>query len=232
MNFLFIDNRINNVELSNLKKLNKKIFQVPNCEYVYPAISSHPDILMNIIDNKNILVHKNMNNDFLCKIKESEFNIIYSKNSLNDSYPKDIILNALSTNGVFVHNLIFTDETLLELNKHKKLINVKQGYTKCSIALVDNNSIITSDVPIAKTLNNEGFKVLLVPPGDIILEGLNYGFIGGTCGLVEDKVLAFYGSLDHYTYGREVLKFLKECKVEPLFLRDGKLIDRGSILSI
>lgn len=232
MNFLFVDNRINNIELDNLKKLNKKIFKVPSCELLYPAISAHPDILMNIIDSKNILVHKNMNYDFLCLIKKSGFNVIYSNNSLCSSYPEDIILNALTLDNVLVHNLKFTDKILLDLNKHKKLIHVKQGYTKCSIAVVDNNSIITSDVSIAKILSKENFNVLLLPPGDIILEGLNYGFIGGTCGLVEDKVLAFYGSLEHYVYGKEVLNFLKEHKVEPLFLRDGKLVDRGSILSI
>ena len=109
---------------------------------------------------------------------------------------------------------------------------MKQGYTKCSTCIVNNHAAITSDVSIAKALNVEGVDVLLLPSGDILLPGLNYGFIGGATGLLCDNVLAFYGHLDHYLYGKEVLKFLNKHKVEPVFLRNGKLIDRGSIFRV
>ena len=141
-------------------------------------------------------------------------------------------LNSLSIGNLFVHSINFTDPNLLSLTKDKKLINVKQGYTKCSTCIVNNHAIITSDVSIAKALSPEGMDVLLIPPGDILLPGLNYGFIGGATGLIEDNVLAFYGHLDHYLYGKEVLEFLKKHRVEPVFLRNGKLIDRGSIFRV
>ncbi|CAM2777415.1 DUF6873 family GME fold protein [Hathewaya histolytica] len=232
MNCVFVDNRIFPEELEKLETLNKKILKVPELDILYPSIKGHPDILINIIDNKSILVHKDIQMDFIQLLESKNLKVLYTENSLEATYPKDIIINALSTEEFFIHNLNFTDKTLLKKNMHKKLISVNQGYTKCSTALVNKNSIITSDVTIAKNLKENNFNVLLIPPGDIILEGLNYGFIGGTCGLVEDNVLAFYGDLNYYAYGREVLKFLKECKVEPLFLRKSKLIDRGSILSI
>jgi hypothetical protein len=120
----------------------------------------------------------------------------------------------------------------LSLLKPKKFINVKQGYTKCSTCVVTNQAVITSDTSIAKSLSLEKIDVLLIPPGDIILPGMNYGFIGGATGLVENDVLAFYGHLDHYLYGKDVLSFLKKHKVEPMFLRNGKLIDRGSIFRV
>ncbi|CAM3648630.1 DUF6873 domain-containing protein [Hathewaya histolytica] len=232
MNCVFVDNRIFPEELEKLETLNKNILKVPELDILYPSIKGHPDILINIIDNKSILVHKDIQMDFIQLLESKNLKVLYTENSLEATYPKDIIINALSTEEFFIHNLNFTDKTLLKKNMHKKLISVNQGYTKCSTALVNKNSIITSDVTIAKNLKENNFNVLLIPPGDIILEGLNYGFIGGTCGLVEDNVLAFYGDLNYYAYGREVLKFLKECKVEPLFLRKSKLIDRGSILSI
>ncbi|MFX0548061.1 DUF6873 family GME fold protein [Hathewaya histolytica] len=232
MNCVFVDNRIFPEELEKLETLNKNILKVPELDILYPSIKGHPDILINIIDNKSILVHKDIQMDFIQLLESKNLKVLYTENSLEATYPKDIIINALSTEEFFIHNLNFTDKTLLKKNMHKKLISVNQGYTKCSTALVNKNSIITSDVTIAKNLKENNFNVLLIPPGDIILEELNYGFIGGTCGLVEDNVLAFYGDLNYYAYGREVLKFLKECKVEPLFLRKGKLIDRGSILSI
>ena len=125
-----------------------------------------------------------------------------------------------------------TDKNLLNLVKSKKLINTNQGYTKCSAAIVSDNAIITSDISIKNALSSTNIDVLLLPPGDILLPGLDYGFIGGTCGLIDKSTLAFFGDLSYYKYGKEVLSFLKKHNVNPLYLRKGPLIDRGSILSI
>ncbi len=54
-----------------------------------------------------------------------------------------------------IHNLKFTDDNLLSYEKHKILINVKQGYTKCSCLPVSKNALITSDVGIYNTLKNK-----------------------------------------------------------------------------
>jgi len=70
---------------------------------------------------------------------------------------------------------------------------------------------------------------LLLPPGDIELPGLNYGFIGGSCGLLDEKYLVFYGNLKNYKYGSEVLAFLDKYNITPIYLSDSNLIDRGSI---
>ncbi len=83
-----------------------------------------------------------------------------------------------------------------------------------------------------KILKENNIDVLLLPPGDIILPGLDYGFIGGTCGLLDNNTLAFYGNLNMYKYGDKVLNFLKKHNVKPIFLSRGKLIDRGSIFCI
>jgi hypothetical protein len=121
---------------------------------------------------------------------------------------------------------------LKELVQHKILINVKQGYTKCSTAIISNNAVMTSDKGIAKALSTNGIDVLLLPPGDILLPGLDYGFIGGTCGMIDERTIAFFGDLYKYAWGHEVLKFLEKHKVHPIFLGKGKLIDRGSIFTI
>ncbi|GAA0780942.1 DUF6873 family GME fold protein [Hathewaya limosa] len=230
MKTLFVDNRIAIEEFNILKNLNYKIIKVPSCNKLYNAIKGHPDILLHIQDKNSIIVHKDIPKDFITLLKNNSFNVTLSSYSLDSKYPNDIFLNAVSFKNYFIHNLIYTDPILLKLNNYKKLINVKQGYTKCSTCIVNENSIITSDTNIAKHLTANNFNVLLLPPGDIILEGLDYGFIGGCSGLIEKNVLAFYGDLSYYKYGKEVLNFLKENKVEPLYLRNGKLIDRGSIL--
>ncbi|KGN03543.1 hypothetical protein Z969_00820 [Clostridium novyi A str. 4570] len=234
MKTLIVDYRISEEEKSSLINLGYKIIACPPSNKLYYAICGHPDILIHIINKKNIIVHKDTPNDFIQLLKTLGMNVILSKNSLDSKYPKDIILNAVNLSNYFVHYLKNTDEVLLnEMKKEKKkLINTKQGYTKCSTAIVNDNAIMTSDTTIAKTLKDENIDVLLLPPGDIELPGLDYGFIGGTCGLIENNTLAFYGDLENYIYGKEVLDFLKKHKVEPVFLRKGKLIDRGSIFKV
>lgn len=230
MKKIIVDYRVSSEESDNLSKLGYEVLKCPPSKNLYQAVCGHPDMLMHIIDSSNIIVHRDMQEDFIETLKSFNITVIKSSSSLKDSYPFDIILNSLSISNLFVHYLDYSDKILLDImKKSKKLINVKQGYTKCSTAVVSENAVITSDKGIAKALYNENIDVLLLPPGDIELPGLNYGFIGGTCGLIEKNLLAFFGNLDCYAYGKEVMRFLKKYKVEPVFLRKGKLIDRGSI---
>lgn len=232
MKTVIVDYRISELEKENLNKLSYKTLLCPKSPLLYEAICGHPDIQLNIIDENTIMVHKNIQIDFVTKLKSLNKNIIYSHSNLSSKYPEDILLNAVNLKNFFIHKIKNTDKNLLNIVKHKKLINVNQGYTKCSTAVINNTAVITSDKSIANALYNENFDVLLLPPGDILLPGLNYGFIGGTCGLLEEGLLTFYGDLNYYTYGNEVISFLKKHKVEPVFLRKGKLIDRGSILRV
>lgn len=232
MKILLTDYRISIEEENTLKNLNYNILKIPPCANLYPAVCGHPDMLLHIVDDNTIVLHKDIDKNFSDYLSTEFKNITFSNKSLSNNYPDDIILNALNLTDVFLHLLKYTDANLLNLVSNKKKINIKQGYSKCSTAVISHNAIITSDTGIARALYNENFDVLLLPPGDILLPGLDYGFIGGCCGLVEDSLLAFYGNLQFYQYGYEVISFLKKHKVEPLFLRNGKLIDRGSIFKL
>lgn len=232
MTISFVDSRIGNEELNELKKRNIQIILCPKVHDLYEAISCHPDIQVHIIDRNTIIVHRDFPETLISKLEASNIKVFKSLNCLQKNYPYDIMLNALNLGDYFVHKLKFTDENLLNLIKSKKSINTNQGYTKCSSAIVSDNAIITSDISIKNALSSTDVDVLLIPPGDILLPGLDYGFIGGTCGLIDESTLAFFGDLSYYEYGNEILNFLKKHDVRPLYLRKGPLIDRGSILSI
>ncbi|MCB2289611.1 hypothetical protein LGK97_07520 [Clostridium sp. CS001] len=231
MKSVIVDFRIHNEETESLVSMGYHLLICPPSNLLYDAVCGHPDMLMHITGN-NIIVHKNMNSEFIKNLELLNYVVYKSTSALQIKYPYNIFLNSLSMGNLFVHSIKFTDTNLLSLVKSKKLVNIKQGYTKCSTCIVNNHAAITSDISIAKALIVEGIDILLVPPGDILLPGLNYGFIGGATGLLCDNVLAFYGHLDYYLYGKEVLKFLKKHKVEPVFLRNGKLVDRGSIFRV
>jgi len=230
MKNFFVDYRISEEELFNLRKLDCNIIKCPKCELLYNAVNGHPDMLLNITGEKSLVVHRNMDQDFLDYLGLLGFNVALSKESIRDSYPDDVILNAVNLKDMFIHKLGYTDGNLMAAAEGKLLINVNQGYTKCSCAVVSDHALITSDISIQTALTDTDIDVLLLPPGDILLPGLDYGFIGGTCGLIDENHMAFYGDLAFYSYGKEVLDFLKNQDVEPIFLRRGKLADRGSIL--
>jgi hypothetical protein len=229
----FIDYRVTKEELLNLSKLNLNPILVPKCNDVYDAINGHPDIQLNILRNKSsneIIVQKNISQYFKEILKANNINYIVSKKSLSNTYPSDIILNSLILENYFIHNLKFSDENLLESQSSKIHINVPQGYTKCSILPVRDNALITSDKGIFNYLKNFNFDILLIPPGDILLPSLNYGFIGGVGGMISNDRMAFFGDLDSYKWGYEIKNFLFKYDVLPIALRKGKLIDRGSLL--
>ncbi|WML35860.1 DUF6873 family GME fold protein [Clostridium sp. OS1-26] len=232
MKYAIIDYRTSEEEICNLKKLGCDVLVCPQSPILYEAVCGHPDMLLHIINQKNIVVHKDMNNGFINLLKNLGLSVTFSENSLGSTYPYDIILNSVNLPNLFIHNIKYTDPKLLEMVNVKKLINVKQGYAKCSTAIVSQNAAMTSDTTIAKSLSKENIDVLLLPPGDILLPGLNYGFIGGCCGLLDKNLLAFYGDLNYYAYGKEVSYFLKKHNIEPIFLRKHKLIDRGSLFVI
>lgn len=229
MNTCFVDCRITEKEFNILNKENLNIIKIPKSPYLYDSICAHPDIQVNISSNNEIVIAKNslLNINLL-----KNFKTYYSNKNLENKYPKNIFLNAINLEKYFIHNLKYTDSVLLEQNKTKELINIKQGYSKCSCAIVNDNALITSDLGIYNTLSKYPIDLLLIPSGDITLKSLPYGFIGGSCGLIAEDKMAFFGNLSKHSYGEDIKNFLFKHNVKPIYLSESKLIDRGSLLTI
>lgn len=232
--FCFIDYRTTDEEIKPLENQGFTCIKIPKCTSLYNAIDGHVDIQLAILDKckKEVIIHKNMDKNFKNLLISKGIKIHETACSLNSTYPNNIILNALILKNYFIHNLKFTDAELIKSQNFKKLVNVNQGYTKCSCLPLNEKAIITSDIGIYNTLSKEGFDILLLPPGDIELPGLDYGFIGGTGGMISETTMAFFGSLDHYLYGESVKNFLSKYNITPLYLKNDKLTDRGSLLTL
>lgn len=226
-----VDCRITEKEFASLSRLGVNALLCPKHNSLYYAISSHPDIQIFILNKDHLIIQKDLDKFLESSLHNIGKKLTYSEMSIGCKYPHDIILNCLILGDLFIHNLNYTDSKILSsLGSHVKKLHVKQGYTKCSTAIVSERAIITSDIGIAKALSDEKVDVLYVPPGDIILESMNYGFIGGCCGLLDERNIVFFGSLDKYAYGKEVKEFLKKHRVDYHCLMDEKLTDRGSLL--
>ncbi len=229
---VLLDYRVSDTEKEVLYKYGYESLIVPRSTSLYSAVCGHPDMLLHILDKNNIIVHKKMDISFISSLESIGYNVIKSQNSLQAKYPYDVLLNGLSMGCFFLHNLKYTDPKLLSLSKDKKLLDVKQGYSKCSTAIISETAAITSDIKIHEILSSCGIDVLLLPPKHIELPGLDYGFIGGSCGILDEGTIAFFGNLNKYKYGKEVMSFLIKHDVKPVFLRDSPLIDRGTLFCI
>ena len=162
---------------------------------------------------------------------EENYQKIYNP-TLSLGYPYDIFLNVALIDNLAVVGKKNPSKELKEILSKRgyKLIFVNQGYCKCSCAIVNQNAIITDDFSIYEALKSY-IDVLLIKKGDIILQGYNYGFIGGACGLIGKNLMAFSGNIKNHTNFSEISSFLRSHNCDYVCLGE-ELIDIGGILPI
>lgn len=233
-NIVVVDNRIDEESKLILKKMGLKVITTTKCEDVHKGISYHPDIVMHPVNHNTLVVAPNVFDYYEEMFFGMGIKLIKGEKRLSRNYPNDISYNVGRVHGYAVHNFKYTDEKLLFYLKKENLdfIDIKQGYSKCSMAVVDESAIITSDCAIQKKLIPYGIDVLLIQPGHIILEGFDYGFIGGCCGNLSKNDIVFSGELDSHPDSYKVFAFLKKYKKNVYFLSKNKLVDLGTIITL
>lgn len=194
------------------------------------SISGHPDIFFCKAGDEFIIA-PNLPVTYKSKLAQHHIRFIEGKTPVGITYPAAAAYNAVLTENFLIHRLDATDAAIHERCTTQKKINVKQGFSRCSMLPLKNDCFITSDGGIYKTIVGEGLQLLYVSPKDILLPGQNYGFFGGTCGVAGEKVFIL-GSLSHFAEGEKVHSFLTELGYEIIELYDGLLFDGGSLLVI
>ncbi|WP_042683304.1 DUF6873 family GME fold protein [Anaerosalibacter massiliensis] len=233
-NLVIIDGRVNENIVNFLERMGIMAIKTIKCEEVHESISYHPDIVMHPINYNTLIVAPNVFKYYEEKLSRTGIHLIKGEKILSKDYPEDIAYNVGRVYGYGVHNLKYTDEKLLFYLKKEgiDLIHVNQGYTKCSMAIVDETAIITSDYPMYKKMMDYGIDTLLIKPGYIDLEGFNYGFIGGCFGNLSNKDIFISGKLSKHPDEERIYSFFKKYKKNLIFLSDEKIIDIGTIISL
>lgn len=186
-------------------------------------VSYHPDMSLCCIDDV-----------FVCCPESYDYykefigdKLIPGKTSLNCNYPEDIAYNVLVYKDYAFGRTEYIDEVLKEELRRKNitLIDVNQGYTKCSCAVCDEG-VITADEGIYQKLQEKGINALKIAPGFVELAGYDYGFIGGVSGKIEG-VLTFFGDVSKHADFEKIKSF---CKIN--FIYDFPLTDVGTFYCI
>ncbi len=161
------------------------------------------------------------------------YKVISCRTRLAERYPDDIAFN-FATLGTRVVGR--ADKMAKRMSKYLQkhgfeLINVKQGYAKCSTVVLGESAAITADKHIAKAMQESGADVLKIlnSQSAVKLEGYDYGFLGGACGVFESTVY-FTGSLDQHPNGAEIKTFCQSHGFDIISLSQNQLTDIGGII--
>ncbi|HIZ16705.1 MAG TPA: hypothetical protein H9675_03950 [Firmicutes bacterium] len=218
--------------ISKVKDLGVSVIETDEFTVLDTPVNSHADMLMHHFGGNKFAAALKL--PYLSMLEKEGANIEYINEKLSRIYPYDVLLNFAR-----VGNFVFgrTDIMPFLLRKYYnnngiKIINVNQGYAKCSTAVVDENSIITADKSIAKAASLVGINVLLISPGNIMLKGYDTGFIGGCCGKIGKQKMIFTGDIYTHPDGFKIADFLLNKNVENISLSKGPLIDIGGILPL
>jgi len=194
----------------------------------YEAISGHPDIFF-CPTPKGLIVAPNLPVEYIKILNQR--GVIYTTGNLpvGKKYPESARYNALFASDKLILNPEISDSSIQILNPDAEIIPIKQGYTRCSLIHLPNNTFITSDHGIEKILKLNQFKVLFVDPSCVKLEGFQHGFIGGACGIHED-LLFICGRLKYFKEKDLFEEFTARAGVQIIELYDGQPIDIGTLI--
>lgn len=231
---MLIDGRVREDILYKLSSFNIDCILTDRCTSLHSSISYHPDIQLHPLGDDKLVISPNMYENIKAKLQQFSFNTICGSSFLKSNYPENIAYNVARIGNFCFHNLKYTDAVLsLYLqNKGLQFINIAQGYSKCSVTVINYTAIVTSDKGIHKAALKNGIDSLLISPGYIELENQPYGFIGGCTGLISPDVLAVTGSLKNHPDCKRIFEFCAKHKVEIIFLSDRIPIDLGSLIPL
>lgn len=212
-----------------IEKLNKTfdILEFKSEGITYNEVSGHPDIFI-FQGINNFVIAPNSPKELVDFLNKHKVNFEFGNKEVGTELNNSTQYNCIVTNNLLFHKKGFTDNIVLESNRDKKLVQLPQAYTRCSLTKLNENSFITSDGGINKALNNSKLNTLLIDPTSIELPGYPYGFFGGTNG-IHNNIFYLIGSLNNHPQGKIIKDFIEDNKLRIIELHKGKIYDGGGL---
>ncbi len=240
--YAVVDFRMRKVEKEYIESLGYEIIENGFNLDVYDEISSHVDIYY--LKAGDVV--------FSAPEKRGQvpFNTVNCVATVGGEYPLDVPYNVCIVGKNAIHNFKYTDNVVkFYLERHGyNLINVEQGYSKCSTCVVDENSCITTDIGIARKLLDAGIDTLYVSEPDIKLktrankifvkestmsfvDSDMQGFIGGAMARLGNTVILF-GDISNLVNGTKIKNFVEKKGLKFHHFEGLDIVDYGGILEV
>lgn len=215
----------------NLNSMGIKTINVNRCSDLPVPVQAHADLQLLHLCGKSILTPRE---HLFKRENEKFFEFIKIKSPLGNKYPEDVRLNCTLIGDKLICNPKTVAPEILEFAAETGLtvIAVNQGYARCSICVINENTIITDDISVFTAAGKFLNDVLFISKGSIRLKGYDYGFIGGCCGKIDKYKIAFNGELESHSDYKLILDCLQRNHIECIELKRGRLDDIGGIIPL
>ena len=232
MKHVITDNRIDKKCEKGLWERGFELIKLPPFSILQEPVAAHPDMLL-FVGKGKLLCHADY---FAIAKKEISLiaeiigaELVLTRDTVGAKYPYDVIFNAAATGDRLICRRDAVSPSVAELYSENMIIDVKQGYAKCSTSVVGDNAIITADPSISRAASERGIDVLSVSPLGVRLEGYDRGFIGGASGADEENVY-FCGSVDLHPDGERIKDFCNKHGKTAVSLSDEPMYDYGTLI--
>ena len=203
--------------------------RLPSSRFYPEPVGAHPDTLIGKIDAEILVCDKEESVKKALDDIGAKYKI--SNHTPGEKYPLDCGLNFLTLEEKLIGRLdiISSEAKEYAISRGYELINIKQGYAKCSCLAV-RDKIITADEGICRALRPHGIDVIKITSGNIDLNPFEYGFIGGACGMIDDDTIMFFGDIRSHPDGDTIERVIRDHSIDIVGF-DGKLCDFGGFIS-
>ncbi len=206
----------------------------PSIEILPPSMRRHADLGIVIISSKKAVCPPESYAYYKNELTPYGFEVIEGDSHIGSHYPQDSAYNVGIVGKKCFLNKKVCDKLLFDIliTEGYEVVQVNQGYTKCSICPIDENSFITGDVSIARKGKKAGMDVLLISNEGISLSGYKNGFFGGSAGKSSNNELLINGDISTLPDYKNIEKFLLSKDITIKNLKEGAVFDIGSIIPL
>jgi len=206
---------------------------VPDNPLVDPRLSGHADLsVLHLGGNRAAVSPYLLAAPFAGQLSELGMELTAARSVQCPEYPNDAGLNVCRVGGFLIFDPHTADACVTELWRELTPVECRQGYSRCSVCVVDGCSIITADPGIAAAARRAGIAFHEVRPGLAGLEGFGQGFIGGAAFRLGGGILAFTGRISDAEERAGIENFIGERGLRADYLTDGPLIDIGGAIPL
>ncbi len=225
---VIIGNKYRNLLENALFEHNIEVFWLDDNPCVDERLRGHADLsVLHTGSNKLYCCEYLENSNIVNNLTNLGFEVQYTKNPQKD-YPLDAGLNICILNDKLFYNSKSAYSIVIESIKEKEKIQIKQGYTKCSVCVVNENAIITSDRIIHRKATENKIQSLLIEKPFVKLDGFEHGFIGGASFKLNKNKIAFTGRILDNEIRNKIESYLQKLSITPVYLTEHEIFDIGS----
>ena len=221
---------------NGIKSLGINALFMPDNPYVDPRLSGHADLsVLHLGGDRLLLAPYLKGSSFSRQLEDRGFDIQFADIEQSALYPNDAQMNVCILGDKVIYNPKTVPDTIvkyLTIENGAIQVSSRQGYSRCSVCVVNDNAIITADEGICRSAKAHEIDVLKIRPGYIDLPGFDYGFIGGASFKLSDTKLAFTGGLDKHPDTERIIEFASLHNIDIVYITDKPAFDIGGAIPI